>query len=119
MSKVRKSPKLTRPVAYCSLDKVMAYAHHIQLPKHTCWWRKGEGVPMHTVDKAVACTVHCVVSWCKTREYNAQVPQKSDLCGFKWANTHKKCVHNSILYVTGKFVTRPMSYVAALHLGPN
>ena len=27
------------------------------------------------------------------REYNAQKSPKSELCEFKWANTHNKCVH--------------------------
>ena len=54
-----------------------------------------------------------MVSWCKKGEYNAQISPKSELCGFKWANTHNKCVH------VGKFVTKPMSYVAALHFVPN
>ena len=50
-------------------------------------------------------------SWCKKGEFNAQISPKSELCGFKWANTRNKCVH-----VAGKFVTKPVSYVAALHL---
>ena len=33
-------------------------------------------------------------SWCKKGEYNAQLSPKSELCGFKWANTHNKCVHD-------------------------
>ena len=65
------------------------------------------------------------------REYNAQIYLKSELCGFKRANAHNKCVHSSMylanlsqqmcpwLYVPGKFVTKPMSYVATLHLVPN
>ena len=32
-----------------------------------------------------------MVSWHKQWEYNAQGYQKSELCGFKWANTHSKC----------------------------
>ena len=31
-------------------------------------------------------------------------------------NMHNKCVHD---YVVGKFVPKPMSYVAARHLVPN
>ena len=58
-----------------------------------------------------------MVSWCKQGEYNAQASPKSELCGFKWANSHNKCVHDS--NVTRKFVTKPMSYVAALCLVPN
>ena len=37
---------------------------------------------------------------------------KSELCGFKWANNYNKCVHESM----SQFATKPMSYVAALHL---
>ena len=37
-----------------------------------------------------------MVSWCKQGEYNAQGYQKSELCGFKWANTHSKCVHGGM-----------------------
>ena len=55
-----------------------------------------------------------MVSWCKKGEYNAQISPKSEPCGVKWANPHNKCVHDPM--VTGKFVTKPMSYVAALHL---
>ena len=33
------------------------------------------------------------MSWCKEGEYNAQISPKSELCGFKWANTHNKCVN--------------------------
>ena len=36
----------------------------------------------------------CMVSWCEKGEYNAKMPQKSELCGFKWANTHHNCVHD-------------------------
>ena len=36
----------------------------------------------------------CTVSWCKKGEDNAQISPKSELCGFKWANTHNKCVHD-------------------------
>ena len=57
-----------------------------------------------------------MVSWCKKVEENAQISPKSELCGFKWANKHNKCVHDS---VTRKFVTKLMSYVAALRLVPN
>ena len=57
-----------------------------------------------------------MMSWCKKGAYNAQTSPKSELCGFKWANTHNKCVHD---YVTRKSVTKPMSYVAALRLIPN
>ena len=35
-----------------------------------------------------------MVSWCEKGEYNAQIIPKSELCGFKWANTHNKCVHD-------------------------
>ena len=58
------------PYAYCSLDKGVACAQHIQLPTHTCWCKKGED--------------------------NAQIPQQSELCGLKWANTHNKHVHDSM-----------------------
>ena len=34
-----------------------------------------------------------MVSWCKKGEYNAQISPKSELCGFKWVNTHNKGVH--------------------------
>ena len=37
-----------------------------------------------------------MVSWCKKGAYNAQTSPKSELCGFKWANTHNKCVHDSM-----------------------
>ena len=37
-----------------------------------------------------------MVSRCKKGAYNAQTFQKSELCGFKWANTHNKCVHDSM-----------------------
>ena len=36
-----------------------------------------------------------MVSWCNKGAYNAQTSPKSELCGFKWANTHNKCVHDS------------------------
>ena len=39
---------------------------------------------------------NCTVSWCKKGEYNAQTSPKSELCGFKWANTHNKRVHDSM-----------------------
>ena len=52
------------------------------------------------------------MSWCKKGEYNAQISPKSELCGFKWANTHNKCVQNP-MYLAN---LSPMSYVAALHL---
>ena len=35
-----------------------------------------------------------MVSWCKKGESDAQICLKSELCGFKWANTHNKCVHD-------------------------
>ena len=35
-----------------------------------------------------------MVSWCKKEEYNTQVSPNSDLCGFRWANTHNKCAHD-------------------------
>ena len=41
----------------------------------------------------------CVVltlSWCKKGGYGAGISPKSELCGFKWANTHSKCVHDSM-----------------------
>ena len=38
----------------------------------------------------------CMVSWRKQGEYNAQRYQKSELCGFKWANIHNKCAHESM-----------------------
>ena len=28
------------------------------------------------------------MGWCKKREFHAQYPQKLELCGFKWVNTH-------------------------------
>ena len=41
-----------------------------------------------------------MLSWCKKGEYNHQKSRiiilKSVLCGFKWANTHNKCVHDLI-----------------------
>ena len=37
-----------------------------------------------------------MVSWCHKGEYNAQIYPESELCGFKWANTHNKCVHDSM-----------------------
>ena len=36
-----------------------------------------------------------MVSWCKKGECNAQISTESELCGFKGANTHNKCVHDS------------------------
>ena len=33
-------------------------------------------------------------SWCKKGEYSAQISPKSELCGFKWASTYNKCVHD-------------------------
>ena len=36
----------------------------------------------------------CMVSWCRKGEYNAQMSPKSELCGFEWGDTHKKCVHD-------------------------
>ena len=36
-----------------------------------------------------------MVSWCKKGEDNTQISPKSELCGFKWANTHNKFVHDS------------------------
>ena len=41
-----------------------------------------------------------MVSWCKKGECNAQISPKSELCGFKWANTHNKTVHDSMGLVT-------------------
>ena len=41
-----------------------------------------------------------MVSWCKKGAYNAQTSPKSELCGFKWANTHNNCVHDSMLLAT-------------------
>ena len=38
----------------------------------------------------------CMVSWCKKGKFHAQIPPKAELCGFKWANTHNKCVHDSM-----------------------
>ena len=35
-----------------------------------------------------------MVSWCKKGGYSTQISPKSDLSGFKWANTHNKCVHD-------------------------
>ena len=35
-----------------------------------------------------------MVIWCKKIEYYAQIPSKSELCGFKWANTHNKWFHD-------------------------
>ena len=37
-----------------------------------------------------------MVSWSKIGEYNASISPKAELCGFKWANTHNKCVHDPI-----------------------
>ena len=38
----------------------------------------------------------CMVSWCKKRGYSAEIIPKSELRGFNWANTHNKCVHDSM-----------------------
>ena len=35
-----------------------------------------------------------MVSWRKKGEYKPQISPKSESCGFKWANTHNKCVHD-------------------------
>ena len=48
------------------------------------------------------------MSWCKKGGYSAQISPKSEVTGFKWANT-----------LTGRIITKPMSYVAALHLVPH
>ena len=37
-----------------------------------------------------------MVSWYKERGYKAQITPKSEPCGFKWAKTHNKCVHDSM-----------------------
>ena len=54
------------------------------------------------------------MSWCKKGEYNAQISQKIRAT---WVQVGK---HSQQMcprpYLTGKFVTKPMSYVAALHL---
>ena len=66
-SKLWENPKLIRSLR---LDKAVAYTYHIQVPTHACWCKKGE--------------------------YNAETSQKSELCGFQWANTHKTCVHDPV-----------------------
>ena len=38
----------------------------------------------------------CTVRWCNKGEYKAQLSPKSEPCGFKWAKTHNKCVHDSM-----------------------
>ena len=37
-----------------------------------------------------------MLSWCKKGAYDAQTSPKSELLGFKWANTHNKSVHYSM-----------------------
>ena len=64
-----KVPNQYGPYACCGLDKGAACARHKQLPSHMPPPKKGED--------------------------NAQLSPKSELCGFKWANTHNKCVHDS------------------------
>ena len=56
-----------------------------------------------------------MVRWWKQGKYNAQIYPRSELCEFKWANIHNKCVHDSMWLANSS----PMSYVAALHLVPN
>ena len=76
---------------------------------------RGELVPER--ERECAC-VHLFMEhrpWAE-RGGGAQISPKSELCGFKWANTHNKCVHDSVKLA---FVTTPMSYVAAVHLVPN
>ena len=38
-----------------------------------------------------------MMSWCKKGGYSAEISPKSELCWFKWAKTHKKCVQDSML----------------------
>ena len=57
-----------------------------------------------------------MVSWCKKGEYKAQISQKSEPSGFKWAKTHNKRVHD---YVIGKCDDKPLSFMAALHFVRN
>ena len=38
-----------------------------------------------------------MASSCKKGAYNAQTSPNSELSGLKWANTHNKCVHDSML----------------------
>ena len=65
-----KVPNEYGPYACCSLDKGVACARHIQLPSHKVTTKRGEDT--------------------------AQKSPKSELLGFKWANTHNKCVHDSM-----------------------
>ena len=44
-----------------------------------------------SLDKAPA---YANQTWCKNGVNNAQISEKLELCGFKWANTHKTCVHD-------------------------
>ena len=41
---------------------------------------------------------------------------QNQTCGFKWANNHNKCVHDSMRLAV---VTKTMSYAVALHFVPN
>ena len=37
-----------------------------------------------------------MMGWCNKGGYGAHISPKSEMCGFKWANTHNKCVHESM-----------------------
>ena len=52
------------------------------------WLGQGRSHPDSKKEKG------CMVSGCKKRKWNVQKSPKSELCGFKWANTHNKCVHD-------------------------
>ena len=54
-----------------------------------------------------------MVSWCKKGEHNALISPKSELSGLSGQTL---TTNVSMTLVTGKFVTEPMSHVAALHL---
>ena len=49
----------------------------------------------------------------KRRLHGELVQEKGDIV-FKWANIHKTCVHDR-----GKFASKPISIVTALHVVPN
>ena len=61
-----------------------------------------------------------MVGWGKKGEYKAPISPKSEPCGFKWAKTHNKCVHDSMQMANVTTNPRLMwphyiSYVIKLH----
>ena len=65
--------------------------YHIQLRTHTCWSKKGE-------------------------MYCTNIPKIRAMCIQVGKHAQSMCPSP---YVTSKYVPKPMSYVAALHLVPN